>query len=72
MPYLTGVKGFTNEQVMNDIFPVFTYTDFAFVVLAAPASQARARKPPPHERCLVAPRAAPCRACAPARRRMPP
>ena len=28
---------------MNDIFPVFTYTDFAFVVLAAPASQARAR-----------------------------
>lgn len=26
---------------MNDIFPVFTYADFAFVVLAAPASQAR-------------------------------
>ena len=43
MPYLTGVKGFTNAQVMNDIFPVFTYTDFAFVVLAAPASQARFR-----------------------------
>jgi len=41
VPYLTGVKGFSNAQVMNDIFPVFTYADFAFVVLAAPASQAR-------------------------------
>jgi hypothetical protein len=42
VPYLTEVKGFTNEQVMNDIFPVYTYATFAFTVLAAPASQARA------------------------------
>jgi hypothetical protein len=56
VPYLTGVKGFTNEQVMNDIFPVFTYSDFAFVVLAAPASQARS-----HEALLCAlSRAATC------------
>jgi hypothetical protein len=41
VPYLTEVKGFTNEQVMNDIFPMYTYATFAFTVLAAPASQAR-------------------------------
>lgn len=33
------VKGFSEEQVGSDIFPVFTYTDFAFTCLAAPLSQ---------------------------------
>lgn len=61
MPYLTGVKGFSNEQVMNDIFPVFTYSNFAFVVLAAPFSQAR-----PTERASPAPRLQPALAPRPA------
>lgn len=41
VPYLMDVKGFTEEEVGNDIFPVFTYTDFAFTCLAAPLSQVR-------------------------------
>ena len=68
VPYLTGVKGFTNEQVMNDIFPVFTYTDFAFVVLAAPASQARPFWQQPLPAAVLAPRR-PAPGCFPARRR---
>ncbi len=43
MPYLTDVKGFSGESVWNDIFPVYTYANFAFTLLAAPASQVRRR-----------------------------
>jgi hypothetical protein len=68
VPYLTGVKGFTNEQVMNDIFPVFTYTDFAFVVLAAPASQARGFTRQPFSAAAFAP-GRPAPGCFPTRRR---
>ena len=35
-----NVKGFSESDVTNSIFPVFTYTDFAFTLLAAPLSQA--------------------------------
>ena len=30
MPYLTDVKGFTNESVANDIFPVSIYASLVF------------------------------------------
>jgi len=48
VPYLTQVKNFTEQQVVSDIFPVFTYSTFAFTLVAAPASLARhAATPPP-------------------------
>jgi len=42
VPYLIDVKNFSPDAVWNDIFPIFTYSYFAFTLLAAPATQARA------------------------------
>ena len=45
VPYLVNVKGFSERAVTSSIFPVFTYSDFAFTLLAAPLSQALGCKP---------------------------
>lgn len=39
VPYLVHVKGLTNFQVTNKIFPVLSYGTLAFTVLAAPACE---------------------------------
>ena len=39
MPYLTDVKGFTNESVANDIFPVSIYASLVFYLVAGPVSR---------------------------------
>ena len=39
MPYLTDVKGFTNESVANDIFPVSIYASLVFYLFAGPVSR---------------------------------
>lgn len=39
MPYLTDVKGFTNESVANDIFPVSVYASLVFYLVAGPVSR---------------------------------
>jgi thiamine transporter 2/3 len=48
VPYLTSVKHFSEQAVVSYIFPVFTYADFAFTLLVAPASQLLGCK-----RCVV-------------------
>ena len=39
MPYLTDVKGFTNQSVANDIFPVSIYASLVFYLVAGPVSR---------------------------------
>ena len=39
MPYLTDVKGFTNESVADDIFPVSIYASLVFYLVAGPVSR---------------------------------